>query len=163
MLQADIDLNQPHVSSVIAPLPAASVQGSSFTFTVTNAPLANRAPRAAFVAIPTQGIAPLPVSFNANGSSDEDGDALAYAWTFGDGQTAAGVTASHTYANADSYTATLTVSDGRGGTDSATAVITVEAGGTAGPPGFSFCGAGVAEAAVLCALGLLAFPRTRRR
>ena len=44
-----------------------------------------------------------------------DGDALTYAWAFSDGGSTAGASASHTFAAAGNYTATLTVSDGKGG------------------------------------------------
>ncbi|MFL5804452.1 MAG: PKD domain-containing protein, partial [Roseiflexaceae bacterium] len=81
---------------------------------------ANRAPSAAAGANPTSGAAPLAVSFSAAGSSDPDGDTLAYDWDFGDSTAhAAGATATHTYTATGTYTATLTVSDGRGGSDSA--------------------------------------------
>ena len=83
------------------------------------------------------------VSFDGSTSSDPDGDALTYAWTFGDGQTGTGATASHTYTTAGSYDATLTVSDGKGGSNSKTATIAVSAVNnkvptavvTANPPG----------------------------
>jgi nitrous oxidase accessory protein NosD len=47
------------------------------------------------------------------GSVDPDGDALTYAWDFGDGGTASGYSASHTYAALGDYVVTLTVSDGQ--------------------------------------------------
>ena len=69
--------------------------------------------------------------FTAEGSADPDGNELTYKWKFGDGATAAGRTASHTYSTEGKKTVTLTVSDGNGGTDSAT--LEVFAGNT-GPP-----------------------------
>ncbi len=55
------------------------------------------------------------VTFDASRSSDLDGDALSYAWDFGDGTTGTGITTSHTYSPGDSVlTARLTVSDSVG-------------------------------------------------
>ena len=68
-----------------------------------------------------------PVAFSASGSSDPDGDPLQYAWTFGDGATGSGVSPTHTYATPGTFTATVTVSDGRGGTHSASAQVVVRA------------------------------------
>ncbi|MEO6213437.1 MAG: PKD domain-containing protein [Vicinamibacterales bacterium] len=45
---------------------------------------------------------------------DVDGVIASYAWTFGDGASAAGPTPSHTYVSAGSYTARLTVVDNQG-------------------------------------------------
>lgn len=90
----------------------------------------NRAPVAALSANPTFGSAPLSVSFSAASSSDPDGDPLSYDWNFGDGTAhASGVAAVHQYTNGI-YTATLTVSDGKGGT--ATATQRIDSGNT--PP-----------------------------
>ena len=55
--------------------------------------------------------------FNAAGSDDPDGSIVSYSWDFGDGATGSGVTPSHSYATAGTYTVTLTVTDDRAGTD----------------------------------------------
>jgi PKD repeat protein len=60
---------------------------------------------------PYNGATGQPISFDGSGSSDPDGDALTYAWDFGDGGTATSAMASHTYAGAGSYLVTLTVTD----------------------------------------------------
>lgn len=60
---------------------------------------------------PYSGVAGLPISFDGSGSSDPDGDALTYAWDFGDGGTATGSMASHSYAVGGSYAVALTVTD----------------------------------------------------
>ncbi|MHC3130141.1 MAG: PKD domain-containing protein [Candidatus Bathyarchaeota archaeon] len=64
------------------------------------------------------------VTFNASGSYDPDGYIVDYSWDFGDGNTATGVTASHSYPTSGTYTVTLTVTDD-GATDSITATKTV--------------------------------------
>jgi predicted amidohydrolase len=47
-------------------------------------------------------------------ASDPDADPLSYAWDFGDGGSATGSSATHAYSSAGSYTAKVTVSDGKG-------------------------------------------------
>ncbi len=84
----------------------------------------NGAPTAQLSANPTAGAAPLTVNFSAAGSSDPNGDTLSYAWDFGDGATATGATAQYTYTQPGSFTAKLTVSDGRGLDDVKTVQIT---------------------------------------
>jgi len=64
------------------------------------------------------------VTFDGSGSSDPDGDTLTYEWDFGDGSPkATGRIVQHTYTQAGTYNATLTVRDGRGGAGSTTVVI----------------------------------------
>lgn len=71
-----------------------------------------------------KGDAPLAVSFDASTSTIEAG-AAGYAWDFGDGATATGVSADHTYTTPGTYTATLTVTDTTGATDSASVSVKV--------------------------------------
>ena len=73
---------------------------------------------------PYSGSEGVVVAFNGGGSSDPDGDALTYAWSFGDGATGTGATPSHTYADNGSYSVTLTVTDTKG---AASAPVTVTA------------------------------------
>jgi hypothetical protein len=76
------------------------------------------------------------ISFTAVGASDPDDDSLTYNWDFGDGATATGQTASHTYSSADTYLVTVTVSDGEEqATASDTAVIRSLSGVWSGPWG----------------------------
>jgi PKD repeat protein len=65
------------------------------------------------------------VSFDASGSSDPDGAIAAYEWQFGDGATGTGVTITHQYAFADSYSVVLTVTDSEGLIHQNVTIITV--------------------------------------
>ncbi len=86
---------------------------------------ANRPPVAAVQASPLTGDAPLIVHFDASASHDPDSDPLNFAWSFGDGQVGSGAVLDHTYTSPGTYTAAVTVSDGRGGTDSVGVQINV--------------------------------------
>ncbi len=83
----------------------------------------NEAPDAAFT-IACQFLA---CDLDAHDSTDPDGTVAAWAWDFGDGETATGETTSHAYAQPGTYTVTLQVTDDEGGTDETTAVQTVVA------------------------------------
>ena len=84
----------------------------------------NRSPEAVADGAPRAGSIPLTVQFSGEGSSDADDDPLTYTWDFGDGSpTQPGMQVSHTYTQSGTFTATLTVSDGRGGEDTATVRI----------------------------------------
>jgi len=65
------------------------------------------------------------VSMSAAGSTDPDGDALTYTWSFGDGSFGSGLTTSHTYAQDGAYTVQLVVTDVRGLADTITTTATV--------------------------------------
>lgn len=86
----------------------------------------NTAPTAAISATPTSGTVPLTVSFSGAGSSDPDGSIAGWEWTFGDGTSATGVTTSHVYGTAGTYTTQLRVTDNGG--LSATSAVTVTVG-----------------------------------
>ncbi len=86
----------------------------------------NAAPTARATATPSSGPAPLAVSFSGSGSTDPDNDPLTYRWQFGDGSADSTVAnPTHNYAANGTYTATLTVEDGKGHTDTDTVAITV--------------------------------------
>ena len=70
------------------------------------------------------GEAPLSVNFDATSST---GTINSYSWNFGDGQSATGSTASHTYTSSGTYTATLAVQGANSSTDQASVTITVNA------------------------------------
>lgn len=97
-------------------------------------PPANTAPTAN--AGPDQsGIVGDTIQFDGSGSSDTDGTIVSYAWDFGDGATLSGVSASHAYTLAGTYTATLTVLDDGGLSASDSATILVEDAPLPPPPG----------------------------
>jgi PKD repeat protein len=107
-----------------------TVPAQSITLLVVPAGTTNIPPVATAAANPTSGIAPLTVSFDGTGSNDPDGSIVSYAWTFGDGASAAGPTAGHTYSSAGSYAAKLTVTDNRGASSSTTVSITATTNST---------------------------------
>jgi PKD repeat protein len=79
----------------------------------------NAPPTVSAAASPTEGSAPLTVSFSSAGSRDPEGQPLTYRWTFGDGTVSTQANPVHTYADAGQFTALLTVSDGQVETSSA--------------------------------------------
>lgn len=86
---------------------------------------ANRPPTATASVTPYAGLAPLEARFDASASSDPDGDTLTYAWSFGDGTGATGPAPVHTYATNGRYTATVTVSDAGGLSDTEELLVVV--------------------------------------
>ena len=107
---------------------AIDIQGAyataSATVTIGDAAPPNRAPSASGGG-PYSGTVGHAITV-AGTASDPDGDSLMATWNFGDGSPSVnGLQATHTYATAGTYTALLTVSDGRGGTASANAQVTV--------------------------------------
>ncbi|HWR27524.1 MAG TPA: PKD domain-containing protein, partial [Candidatus Thermoplasmatota archaeon] len=76
---------------------------------------------------PYSGYAKETVEFSAAASVDPDGIIILYKWSFGDGTTAEGTTATHTYSHAGTYQVRLKVTDnfGLSDTDVTNATITV--------------------------------------
>lgn len=83
------------------------------------------------------------VAVDATSSTDPDGGTLTYAWTFGDGTSDTGVTASHTYAASGDYTIGLTVTDNRGGANSTSQTVHVVIPNSVPVPAFTFTKAGL--------------------
>jgi PKD repeat protein len=73
------------------------------------------------------GIVGTPLPFSGAGSQDPDNDPLSYAWAFGDGGSASGISASHAYTSAGTYAVTLTVTDSKGASAGATTSATIVA------------------------------------
>ena len=99
---------------------------SSTTVVISTSP-ANLAPTAGAAAAPTAGKAPLSVEFSSASSSDSDGTIASYSWAFGDGGSSNVANPSYTYTTAGTFTATLTVTDNDGLTDSADLSVQVSA------------------------------------
>lgn len=89
----------------------------------------NLSPHADIYADPVSGNVPLTVAFDGSDSGDPEGGALTYAWDFGNGQTATGVTASTTYTSSGAFTAKLTVTDPGGLSNTASVTISVAGDG----------------------------------
>ncbi|MGI5149810.1 PQQ-dependent sugar dehydrogenase [Plantactinospora sp. CA-294935] len=85
----------------------------------------NRSPIAVATANRTSGPSPLTVNFSSAGSSDPEGGALSYLWTFGDGTTSTAANPTKTYTANGTYTPTLRVTDPAGLTGTASLVVTV--------------------------------------
>lgn len=86
---------------------------------------ANRPPSIeAATAMPAAGVAPLPVSFNAN-AVDIEGDSLTFRWDFGDGQVAASADPSHVFREPGLYKVRLVCTDARGAVSNRTLRLVV--------------------------------------
>ena len=89
----------------------------------------NTPPTAAATADPTSAATGEQITFDAGGSTDaETPDSLDYSWDLGNGgstKDAVGEAVTHAYAEAGTYTATVTVTDPAGGSDTAPVEVTV--------------------------------------
>jgi hypothetical protein len=95
------------------------------------------------------------VAMSAAGSTDPDGDALAFAWTFGDGAVASGASVSHTYAQNGVYSVTVTATDTRGLTSTATSTDKVS---NVAPGNATFAGASILPGETYTASGSFTDP-----
>lgn len=85
----------------------------------------NAPPTASFTRTPDAGDAPLSIFLDASESIDVDGTIEGYTWDFGDGGTAAGMTATHTYTIPGTYEAVLVVTDNEGAEGSTRRAVAV--------------------------------------
>jgi len=83
---------------------------------------------------PTSGTVGASLSFSGSTSTDSDGTIASYAWDFGDTQSGTGVSVSHTYANAGTYTVRLTVTDNGGATHFVEQNVVITASGGSQQP-----------------------------
>lgn len=107
----------------------------SATATVTVAPSggggSNQAP-VARISGPVSAALGASVNFSGSTSSDADGTIASYAWNFGDGTTANGVSVQKSFATPGTYVVSLTVTDNKGATGSAQHTIVVGGSGGSG-------------------------------
>ncbi|TLM71363.1 MAG: PBP1A family penicillin-binding protein [Actinobacteria bacterium] len=99
------------------------------TLTVATGSNANKAPTASFKVTPAQGQVGKVMTFDASDSTDADGTIVKYLWEFGDGGTAEGKTASHTFSGpspATGWSVTLWLTDDDGATASAAKSVVVK-------------------------------------
>ena len=87
-------------------------------------PVANVAPLAN-PGGPYTGQPGVAITFDGSGSSDPNGDAITWAWDFGDGAMGTGPTPSHVYAGIGDYTVSLTVNDGQLDSLAVTTAVTI--------------------------------------
>ena len=121
-------------------------------------PAENQPPTAAF----TQSCTTLTCTFDARTSTDPEGAALTYGWDFGESasadNTATGVTASHTYAAAGTYSVTLTVTDPDGLASTSTQSVVVSDTPTEPPSGGTVTPLGQSATSVSSATPTLTLP-----
>jgi PKD repeat protein len=114
------------VGSFVATLTVTDNGGASDTTTIVVHTTTNLAPIAIATATPDHGKVPLTVAFNSASSTDPDGTIVSRSWDFGDGSPLDTTTnPTHQYATVGPYTATLTVTDNSGVTDTANVLVTV--------------------------------------
>ena len=99
-------------------------------------------PPAAAISGPVNGLVGDTLSFDGSGSSDKDGSIVSYAWNFGDGDTASGVSADHAYQQAGIYQISLMVTDDSGLTGETTHSIQIDEVAPANLPPTEFINGG---------------------
>ncbi|MGC2696100.1 MAG: PKD domain-containing protein [Candidatus Angelobacter sp.] len=101
--------------------------GATASESATVVVTAHQPPIAAITVTPTTAYGPVTISASAAGSSDTGGTIASTVINFGDGTSANGVAASHTYSSAGIYKITATVTDNLGASSVASASVTVKA------------------------------------
>lgn len=94
---------------------------ASFKFDSCGGGTGNQAPNASY----TFSCTDLSCDFDASASSDSDGTVDSYSWNFGDGNSATGVNASHTFSAGGTFSVVLTVTDNEGASDTSTQSVAV--------------------------------------
>ena len=88
-------------------------------------PAPNIPPMAKFSYSPSEPNVGNEITFDASDSHDPDGFIVSYEWDFGDGNSANGELAAHSYLSAGDYTASLTVTDDKQAVTTTTKIILV--------------------------------------
>lgn len=116
-----VDTTTMPASVTITLTPGGAYSGQTIprTLTIALAPQngSNAAPVASFTYLPAAPEVNSAVKFDASGTTDEGvvcGASCTYAWDFGDGSTGTGVTVSHVFAAAKTYSVKLVATDARG-------------------------------------------------
>lgn len=83
-------------------------------------------PPTARISAPTSAAAGAEVAFKGSGSTDPDGEIVAYQWTFGDESSSTAANPGHVFSKAGSYLVTLKVTDNRGATHRVSHSLVIE-------------------------------------
>ncbi len=112
----EVDHTYTHAGTFEATLTVADQRGGTGSASIEiHVRASNALPVASFSAAPSPAYPRQIVRFSAAASYDPDGEIESYAWAFGDGTTATGVTTSHQYAAQGTYNVVLAVRDNDGG------------------------------------------------
>jgi PKD repeat protein/glucose/arabinose dehydrogenase len=111
-----------YVAKLTVTDPLGGVGTEDLPVTIPNLP-----PSPAASATPGIGVVPVTVHFDASATTDPDGDAITFAWDFGDGATATGPQADHAFPVPGTHDVTLTAYDFFGASTSTTLAIVAEA------------------------------------